>query len=272
MLKSPIRYVGGKSWLAERLVQEIHDAKPTRYIEPFLGGGSIAINVRPTIPKYLGDTNATVMDMWRCLRTAPGALMRELIDVEGKYPNTQAGYLDARAELNHGINNPRPIWIRRAALFLYINARSFNGIWRTNQSGYYNVPYGKIAKPSSIDADEAMALSNAIFNANLITGGFAQTIEHVRDLRGAAVYADPPYDGTYDGYSGDGFSDELQEQLANTLEFCVKSGARVWATNSDTEKVRRWYHWAEVTEIEEQHNVGATGDRRGKRKCLLIRG
>lgn len=272
VIKSPVRYVGGKNWLVDRLVREIHSTSPQRYIEPFVGGGAIALNIRDTIPKYLGDTNAVVMDLWRCLRSAPEALLEELGRVEKRYGDTNEGYLNARQELNSMILSTRPMWIRRAAIFLYLNARSFNGIWRVNERGLYNVPYGKIKKPSSIDLEEAKVIQQSLLRAQLITGDYAKVLDFVNGMQHTAIYADPPYDGTFEGYSANGFDEADQRALAAHLKACVTRGARVWATNADTPLIREIYSWAEIISLQEQHSVGATAARRGKRNCVLIRG
>jgi DNA adenine methylase len=213
------------------------------------------------------------MDMWRCLRDVPGTLITELGLVVKQYGNKQDGYLKARDELNSMILSTRDKWIRRAAMLLYINARCFNGLWRTNDKGYYNVPFGKLENPSSIDLEEAIALSGRLHNAILFTGSYANIItRHEGSLKTAAIYADPPYDATFGDYTKDGFSEIDQRELAEFLRWCVMRGSKVWASNNDTPLVREIYSWAKIEAVYEQHNVGATGDRRGKRACVLIRG
>src|SRR5271167_2975657 len=125
MMKSPIRFVGGKSWLVKVLVAEIEAANPPLYIEPFLGGGAIALNMPRHIAMVLSDSNSILMDMWHCLRVAPDTLIHELARCTSKYGNEQEGYLRARVQLNSVLPSSRLGWIQRSALFLYINARCF---------------------------------------------------------------------------------------------------------------------------------------------------
>lgn len=273
MIKSPIRYVGGKSWLAPMLCKEIEAASPKHYFEPFVGGASIALNVPSYIRRTLSDSNVVLMDLWRCLRDATGPLMDEVDRVVHQYGNAQEGYLAARDEMNQMINSVRPMWIRRSAMFLYLNARCFNGLWRTNGKGHFNVPFGKIERPSMIDRREADELQRALFNTVLFTGGYTSILgRHESALRGAAIYADPPYDETFGDYTKDGFAEIDQRELAENLRWCVARGARVWATNADTPLVREIYSWARVESLEEWHSVGATGARRGQKACVIIRG
>jgi DNA adenine methylase len=268
------RWAGGKRWLAERVAAEIEEMGPRVYVEPFVGGGAIALAIKDSIPKILNDTNTTLMDAWRCLQRSPTTLIAELERVVRQYPNSQAGYLDARAELNRSILDPCPYWFRRAALFLYINARCYNGLWRTNSRGFFNVPWGKFKEPASIDIDEAARLYGWLQTVQLFTMKAHDLLANSDVIifnRGVAVYADCPYHDTFTGYTKDGFNENDQRDLAADLEQLAYRGSRIWATNSDTPLIREIYAWAKIEEIDERHSVGPTKDQRGKKKCLLIR-
>ncbi len=270
-MKPFVRWVGGKRHLAELLSKEIERSDPKRYVEPFLGGGAVALAVPSYVPKILADSNQVLIDAWRCIQRVPTTLIDELHDVVKQYGNKQEGYLKARDEMNSIIVVKRPLWIRRAALFLYLNARCFNGLWRTNGSGRYNVPFGKLESPSSIDRDEAKDLSKFLTNTEFHDGDYWGLLEKIQ-LRGSCLYIDPPYDNTFGDYTKESFSDVDQRELSERLRWCVEKGAKIWTTNSDTPLIREIYGWAKIDSMEEWHAVGATGDRRGKRNCLLIRG
>jgi DNA adenine methylase len=272
MLQSPIRWAGGKRWLAVKLAREIEEAKPKVYAEPFLGGGAVALTVPSYIPKVLSDINPTLMDFWMCVQRSPITLIEELGRIEHEFGNDSLGYETARTTLNRCIPERRDMWFRRAALFLYINARCFNGLWRTNSSGKFNVPWGKIESPSSIDVDEAKALSQYLKNVKLHCGDYRRVLYNYVSLDGAAIYVDPPYHDTFTAYAKEAFGETAQRELAEDLRYYVQRGAKIWTTNNDTELIREIYSWARVEQTDEHHCVGATGDRRGKRACLLIRG
>jgi len=274
-IKSPVRWAGGKGWLAARLAKEIEACNPSLYVEPFLGGGSVALAIPSYISKLLADTNLPLIDFWRCLQRAPVALLDDLMQCERQYGNELEGYMSARAALNNVIMVARPMFIRRAALFMFINARCFNGLWRTNKQGYFNVPFGKLESPSSIDLDEAKLLAALLAKAEFVCGGYDTVLDRVAHRLyglGTAVYCDPPYHDMFADYTEDSFGESEHRQLASHLQYLVQRGAKIWTTNNDTPLIREIYSWAHIEESEEQHNVGATGDRRGKRACLLIRG
>lgn len=269
-LDPPVRWAGGKRWLVDRLVPEIEATKPSYYIEPFLGGGAIALGLDAKIPKLLLDGNPTLMDVWRCIKELPPALDGALRRAEVKYGESEIGYYQARARLNEMIHERRMIWCERAACALYINARCFNGLWRTNTEGFFNVPYGHLKKPRKISLAEITALSIQLRSAKLVTGD-ALELEW-RSGSGVTIYADPPYHGTFADYTKDSFGETEQSLLANKLREYVELGAKIWTTNADTPFIRNAYAWASIEEISERHSVGATGERRGLKTCLLIRG
>jgi len=283
-----LRWAGGKRMLAPRLVAEIMTTEPKLYIEPFLGGGAVALALPASLNKTLSDVHPQLIDCWLCMQNLHGELFKELEDVRSTYGDGQTGYIKARAEFNAMIRNPRRMWARRSALFIYLNARCFNGLWRTNSLGQFNVPYGKLAFPRVHTWEEFTRyhaqLSSATIYAAPFTHVLGQARRHWRTVAavrrepleramdGVAIYADPPYDGTFDAYAKEGFGEADQRLLAEELHACVKMGAAVWASNSDTPLVREIYAWAKIEESFEHHSVGATGDRRGRRTCVLIRG
>jgi len=271
-----MRFVGGKRWLASKLVPEILASKARVYIEPFLGGGAIALSI-PTIPiKILSDVNVVVMDVWRCLRAMPVPLNQALRELEDKYGNSEHGYYQARARFNEMIRQNRLMWCERAAHALFINARCFNGLWRTNSKGFFNVPWGDLTNPRQLSLEEIESYSTYLRSGQttLCDGDFHLTLARWReqDARHIAVYADPPYDSMFDDYDGSGFSRDEQLSLAEELKFFASTGAQVWATNNDTPFIREIYKWAHIEEIDERHAVSAKASSRGKKKCLLIRG
>lgn len=286
-----LRWAGGKRALVPRLLPEIMALKPRLYIEPFLGGGAVALALPADLPKILADVNPHLIDCWLCMRNLPGELFKELDDVRSTYGDLQTGYIKARAEFNKMIGNPRKMWARRSALLMFLNARCFNGLWRTNSVGQYNVPFGKLEFPRTFHWDNDFSRYHAqLFSASLYADHFAKVLgaeltrrlnaplrrgdmkAAERAMEGVAIYADPPYDGTFDGYAKDGFGEQEQRVLATMLANCATAGAAVWASNNDTPLVREIYDWAQIEAVDERHSVGATGERRGKRGCVLIRG
>lgn len=285
-----LRWAGGKRSLAPRLVPEIMATKPELYIEPFLGGGAIALAMPRLLPKILSDANPHLIDCWLCMQNIPSELFKELKAARDQYGDNQPGYIKARAEFNTMVGNPRKMWARRSALLIYLNAHCFNGLWRTNSAGQFNVPWGKLDEPRVHQWDEFVRFTKHLRSATIQADSYVLVLTRElgrrlngpmkrgdvdaarRAMRGVAVFSDSPYDGTFDGYTKGRFDESEQRLLSTTLANAAAAGAAVWATNSDTPLIREIYAWADVENINEQHNVGSKPERRGKRGCVLIRG
>lgn len=277
-LAPPVKWVGGKRAYAPRIIEALLVNKPRFYVEPFVGGGSVMLAMPKMQRTMISDVNPTLIDIWRCLQRAPSTLVTRLHKYEAQFGNGPEGYADARVALNKMIHVKRQIWIDRAALALYINARCFNGIWRTNREGVFNVPFGKRKNPTTISVERAQLYAEALGVTNIFDLDFRKMFEIVchedstgyRPLKSTAIYVDPPYDQTFDDYAAGGFDEVDQRELAEWLKYFAGQGARVVANNLDTPLVREIYSWAKLEPMEELHVVGSTGARRGKRGCLLI--
>lgn len=258
-----LKWVGSKRWLVPMLAPSIYERiAKTRgtYLEPFLGGGSIALDLG--LPNMvLGDNCKPLVTTYLAIRKSPQAVawaLKTLVDQGTDKEN----YLRVRAS-----ESPSPVLT--AARFIYLNRFGFNGLYRENRSGKFNVPHGGDRSSASVPDVEALtAVSNAFRLADLRVADFRTTIEKATD--GDVVYADSPYYETFSNYTAGGFLEEDHVDLAKALRAAYDRGATVIASNSDQERVRELYDWAFVTPVHERHAVGATGERRGMRDAVLI--
>jgi len=231
-----------------------------RYIEPFLGGGAIALDLG--LPNMLlGDNCQPLITTYFAIRKSPSAVAWALKSLVDRGTDKES-YLRVRAEESR---SP----VIAAARFLYLNRFGFNGLYRENRKGKFNVPHGGDRSSASVPDVEALtAVSNALKGAELRLADFRETIAAAR--AGDVVYADSPYYDTFSGYTAGGFADEEHVALAAALYAAHERGAAVIASNSDHERVRELYSWAFVTPVHERHAVGATAERRGLRPAVLI--
>lgn len=263
--KPLVKWAGGKRWLAKRLAPRIQarlDSTGGRYIEPFLGGGAVALHLGAPNDMILGDVCAPLIDMYRAVQRNPGAVywsLKTLID-RGTDRET---YLDTR-------EHPTPSLAVAAARFIYLNRLGFNGLHRENRAGRNNVPYGggSSRAPKFPTQDEIKAVSVALADSTLACQSAIVTIEQAK--AGDVIYADPPYDGMFTQYSAGGFTDEDQEALARALHAAHERGAHVVASNNDTERIQRLYAWAWIDSIVEHHKISRKADTRGPRTAVLI--
>ncbi len=258
-----VRWAGGKRWLAERLAAEVAESGATLYVEPFLGGGAVALAV-DVEKQILSDTSRALINTWRMIEAYPTATARAAQAMMASH-DTEAGYGDVRYLLNANT----PFGIEQAARFLFLNATSFNGLWRENATGYFNVPYGDGKRTSILTEDDALALSARLRGADILYDDFRVTLGVCRE--GAAVFVDPPYDGTFTTYGAGGFPADDQRALARACYDAWQRGANIWATNADTPLVRDLWAWCDLEEVEEPRRVAARGDADKTAPCLLMR-
>jgi DNA adenine methylase len=270
-VNSPLRWVGGKAWMTSMLTTEIRRHRPVRYHEPFLGGGAVLLNMAADTPTVGSDINQELITFWRWLQSEPLKLYGALMQIITQYGGTKAGYLLVRDRFN-SIPQHASIW--DAAAFLYLNILCFNGIWRVNANNKFNVPFGDRDLSSFPSVDDLSAVSTRLQRSYLFTSPtfFCRSFEESIDTTVCddAIFVDPPYYGTYAGYSKAAFGPAQQGALAEALRVAASKGVYVYATNSDTPEIRCMYSWASITLVNEPRRVAANGDR-AKAKCVLIR-
>ena len=257
--------MGGKRAFAQTLATHISiyvQENGGTYYEPFLGGGAMALAVNA--PMVLSDIIEELTNTYQVVKDTPIELARLLLDFAEFGTDEKSYYAirDTEAETK----------LDRAARLVYLNAHCFNGVYRTNKAGHFNVPYGKKEGRITDELIERIGAASDQLNRNKATiqsGDFERFISQAG--AGDFVYVDPPYDGTYSDYSKEGFCGVSQERLAQTLLALHRRGGAFIAHNSDTEKVRWWYgEWASMVPTGEKRSVSQDGEGRKKADCLLI--
>jgi DNA adenine methylase len=261
-----LRWAGGKRWFVKEfgddLFARVIELGGT-YFEPFLGGGAMALHLG--LPDMvLGDAEEELMITYGIVARHPEEVITLLGWLVEQGGTGREGYNKVRS-LNEGLS---PLEI--ATRLIYLNRLCFNGVYRKNKRGEFNVPWGKVDKEMP-SPERIREVSIALKGAELRAGDF----EAVISLAGAndLIYADPPYHQTYAGYTPRGFTDKDQERLAEALYNAHQRGAEFYAHNADTEKVRYWYgEWAEIIPTQERRNVNSDGKGREPVQCVLIAG
>ena len=268
-VKPIIKWAGGKSWLIPRIVPPIAKflgESGGAYFEPFLGGGAVALALGHG-NMVLTDALLPLMAMYQSVRDRPAAVYRALNALAKRHGGTEEGYYAVRA-----MTPKMPA--TQAARFIYLNKFGYNGLYRENSKGGYNVPWGgerckgRHAREVLPSESELYAVAMALRMTALMTGDYLRTFADIGPAD--AVYADPPYAGTFASYTAGKFGLEDHAALAQQLRKVAQRGAFVLTTNSDTEFVREQYAWATCLETDERRNINSDGKGRGKVPCLLI--
>ena len=245
--KPVLKWVGGKSQLVESLLGWAPKAYG-RYFEPFLGGGALFFQTRPQ-DAVLSDSNQRLIRFYQTLRDEPEGLFERVTAKE-----TEFNALDAAArktwfyKQRDAFNADTEENLEMAALFLALNKTAFNGLYRENSSGQFNVPFNQATKTVRFcQKDNFFASSEALGVAKLSAASFDSVLDEIRS--NDFVYFDPPYvpiskTSDFTGYAAKGFDMQLQEQLVEVAKECSDRGAHVLLSNSYTQWVESNYEAA----------------------------
>ena len=253
-----LKWVGGKRSILPELLKRI-PSEYDAYHEPFVGGGALYFALQPK-EAYLSDYNFHLIITYQAVRDDVEGLIRQLKYHERLH--NKEYYLKARQKLFREKENTK-----LAALFIYLNKTCFNGLYRVNAGGGFNVPMGDYKNPLILDEENLRNASKLLQSADITQHSFEQTKIHKGDF----YYIDPPYHETYDGYNGNGFGDEMHTKLA---EFCRKidaKGGYFMVSNSDTPFVRELYKGYHIEIVSASRMVSCKAHQRGKENELIIR-
>ena len=271
------RWAGGKGRIADKLFARIdtrlslRQAEPyadraPRWIEPFVGGGAMALEAlrRGLAHEYiLADASTDVMSVYETLHQDAPSLLLELRRFQALSEAEQRDqFLWQRRQ-----GTDRMFTCLRALRLLILQACGFNGLYRVNKSGAYNVPFGRCATFDFELLAEAAKLLRE-HEVKLLTQDFEQTIALADP--GDIVYADPPYLGTHSGYTAQGFDIETHRRLAAALRRAAARGAVCWLSGSDCEETRAIYGGT-VYSVPVSRSLSCKGATRGTKTELLIR-
>jgi DNA adenine methylase len=278
-----LRWVGSKRAQAVELAKELSGALALlggRYFEPFVGSASVALAMReagvPAESMRLGDGLDTLIETYRALVAYPKETIEAFYQLLERAEKARSRHLynKLRADVNQErrqaafLSTPRP---ELAAEFIYLNVRGFNGLGRENKSGDFNMTIGRSGyKKGELRAPkrgEILEFARALIGAELIAGDFEALIDQAG--AGDLIYADPPYDGTFNSYAKE-WQKTDQERLANALQRANKRGAMIYASNTDTERIRALYAWCRVNERAINWQVGGKKERRVEAKEVLL--
>ena len=298
-VKPFLKWAGGKRQhlkdIYKRLPNEImEEGIINSYIEPFVGGGSVyfflwkKFNVRKVV---LIDINKTLILTYKIIRDKPLELINELEKISKLFikledlGKKEKFYYDVRDRFNADIqdfdfSNFNSNWISKAADFIFLNKTCYNGLFRENKKGEFNVPFGKYKNPKIFDKNNILAVSFALMNCNIICDDYSVSSKHI--IKGSFVYLDPPYmpikgKSNFTSYSSSGFGKKQQEELAVFFKKMDLRGAHLMLSNSygssekeNGEYFNKLYPNVTLKEIEAIRTINSKSDNRKGFFDLLI--
>ena len=266
------KWAGGKTQILSK-IKELMPESYNNYYEPFVGGGALFFDVAPT-SAYINDSNSELMCVYNCFKNDEDfySLLEELDKHEKKH--NEDYYYQVR-EMDRDPNfNDLPDYVR-AARMLYLNKSCFNGLYRVNAKGYFNVPSGKKDKVNTYDRKNMLAIKEyfASNNINLYNDDFEIVLRTAKP--GDFVYFDPPYDtlddkDSFTSYSKDSFGKDEQARLARVFDELSKKGVKCMLSNHNTKYINELYKNYDIHVINARRNINSKGNARGPIEEVII--
>ena len=262
-----VKWAGGKGKLLPDLIANMPSSF-NNYYEPFFGGGAFffyLISKGLIQNAVISDLNDDLIGLYKVVRDQVEDLISELSSE--RYKNEEAVYYKIRAEEP---TDP----VKRAARFIYLNRTCYNGLYRVNSEGKFNVPFGKYKNPRILDAVNLRAVSQALKNVTLLSVDFEKAVATAS--KGDFVYFDPPYapltsTANFTSYTDKGFGTDEQQRLARVFRRLDKRGCYVLESNSATDIIRELYGHYTIVEVYASRAISSDATTRGKIAEFLIR-
>lgn len=293
-----LKWAGGKGQLLPvlrmRFPRELNAGQIHTYAEPFVGGGAVFFDIVQTAPNlervFLYDVNRELVILYQVLKRDVDALVNELgavrdaylaLDPEGRkhyFYSSRQTYNAERNEIE--VSEYSKNWVRRAAQTVFLNRTCFNGLFRVNSKGEFNVPFGRYSNPAILNESRLMAASQALQLAQIVLGDFSQVTEVVD--KHSFVYYDPPYrpisqTASFNAYMKSNFNDDEQRRLAEHFRLLDKRGVKQLLSNSDPTNhtddpfFDELYNGFEIERVQANRMINSKASKRGNVRELLIR-
>ena len=271
MKASPIvKWAGGKTRLLPRLLERA-PSRFGRYYEPFMGGAALFFALESE-QATLGDVNGALVGLYRAVASDVDAVI-DVLRVHKTQHVDPEYYYDVRRRWNDAVIRLTWSEAKTAATFIYLNKTCFNGLWRENRRGEFNVPRGDYANPTILDEDALRAARDALARARIEHGSFQDTTADAE--AGDFAYFDPPYDplsdtSSFTAYAASPFGKAEQRALAEHARALDARGVFVMLSNNDTPLVRDLYDGFLIETAPCGRSINSKGDGRGKIDEVII--
>jgi DNA adenine methylase len=263
-----LKWAGGKTQLLQQY-QPLFPSQFDNYYEPFLGGGAVFFYLFQEhlsgFKAVLSDVNEELINMYRCVQTDVDALIKELESHQAKHDSEY--YYQIRAQKNRKS-------VKKAARIIYLNKTCFNGLYRENSKGQFNVPIGRYKNPTICNAELLRADSLALQGVKLEVRDFYNVLDDAKTDQDF-VYFDPPYyplsnTSQFTSYSRYNFNEEDQFRLRDVFAELAIRGVKVMLSNSDCPFIRELYEEFPIHEVSAARSINSKGTHRGKISELVV--
>ena len=262
-----LKWVGGK----RQLILQMNDYFPkefNKYIEPFVGGGAIFFYLLPETA-ILIDVNKDLINTYNIIRNNVSELIKSL----KIHKNEKDYYYEVRSQDRNPEEYNKLSDVNKASRTIYLNRCCFNGLYRVNSKGQFNVPFGKYSNPKFCDEENLVAIHKALKNVLLINDSFEKCLDFAE--KDDFIYFDPPYvpispSANFTSYTKGNFGKEDHIKLFNVYKNLDERGCKVLLSNSYSEFILDLYKDYQINILHAKRAINSDGSKRGKIKELLI--
>ena len=289
-LKPFVKWAGGKSQILEE-IQKYYPAELgksiKKYAEPFVGGGAVLFDVLSKYSLdavYISDTNAELINTYKQIRDNINNLLLILEFYQNEFwelsTEARKEYYYEKRMVYNALKRAKILNVEMAALFIFLNKTCFNGLYRVNKKGEYNVPMGAYKKPVICDKENLKNISAALANVEIVCAEYTQSAKFID--KNTFAYFDPPYrplniTSSFNSYTENDFNDNAQIELALYIQHLSQNGVYVVASNSDPKNTNaednffdNLYSQMNINRIYASRMINSNGNSRGKITELLI--
>ena len=290
-VKPFLKWAGGKGQLLSEIEKyyPFDDKRITKYAEPFVGGGAVLFDILNKYnleEVYISDINAELINTYRIIRDDICGLISMLLVMQSEFVSMDTEhrklyYLTKRERFNDlKVNGNESVNIEKASLMIFLNKTCFNGLFRVNKKGLFNVPMGSYKNPMICDEENLRAASEKLRNVKIVCDDYRKSADFIDS--NTFVYFDPPYrpisdTASFTAYTENLFNDEEQIELARFVDNMHKKGAKLVISNSDPTNSNteddffdNIYSSHKIKRVEATRMINCNSEARGKIKELLI--
>jgi DNA adenine methylase len=264
-----LKWVGGKRQLMSEIIKRVPKQIST-YYEPFVGGGAVLFTLQPK-QAIINDTNSELINVYSVIKNNVENLITDL-----KRHKNDSDYFYKIRSLDREDNFDNLSDVQRASRVIYLNKTCFNGLYRVNNSGEFNAPFGKYANPNIVNEITLRAVSDYLNNCDIqiVNADYSQVLSNVKE--DAFVYLDPPYhpisqSSSFTGYTQGGFDMNDQIKLRDMCNQLNSTGIKFLLSNSATKFIEELYVDYKIVYVKASRAINADATKRGEINEVLIR-
>jgi len=262
-----LKWAGGKRQLIPQM-QAYFPKNFNKYIEPFVGGGAVLFYLKPKMSVII-DINKELINCYKVIKNK----VNQLIELLKTHKNEKNYYYKIRALDRNKEKFARLSDIEKASRLIYLNRCCYNGLYRVNSKGQFNVPFGKYKNPNFCDEENLLAVSNLLKNVEIFHGSFEICLNYA--VKGDFIYFDPPYypiskTSSFTSYTKEDFGKDSQQELLNVFKKLDERDCKLMLSNSYSEYIKNLYKDYKIITLDARRAINCNAEKRGNINVLLI--